>query len=854
MSRLGHLGRGFAREQLRKKFAGAASSAALSAKAVAEAARIPTARKAAAAEAARRSAFHAEIDLAALFSKATPHAAQERAKPEEALRDLYLVQKNDPSVRISMLEAYRRAQAAKQERVLANDLSDLDREERGWEEWERHKPEPSAKIAPLDFVPPKLAKEEREPERVAEFLPPELRPFLERMPAPRRREREEWILKKVGWEGLEILGLSPAALAAHAEDVAREYAKRWPSKNENGEPINQEAEHRRGRDEKVQRKRARRAQSDALLYVEAAITAVGGRKAPKRPLYVSDYNLLLHRQHRQRTEQILGDLWLIREDDPSVRIPMLEVDRRARAAKAAERRTLIDMTLYRWRMLGWHVCWITITLPGEFVAHSTNEENRVSEWNPDLGPLEAMAAIQEDFHRVMCLLRERRIRPSGFWNSQPQQSGTPHRHILIAVPALEDARAVCDAFRAEFGTRKGEEDGPDRGCNASVIGDDDPRYRTRKGKSGAEETPASVAKYSARYSTRQETGTGDGGAESAAAESNEQARFEAWKRSRRARGHTWLGLDSQRSPIELWRTLWANAQRSDYVPHDARMALAMTHMRLVKKFTEAAMEAREAAKAFPKDDDDHLAEMDIAREASEQAAREAWHASIALGMWPDADLDPVELEWLRGETASGAVADPLPPMPLREPRETVYGETHNAFVGAVGIIRRSTLSSRLAGRAELFAAASALGFIDALREKIREKREATWKKVGLTATRRLFFMAAREAGFGLSRRPDETVAVFDYSGEILLKTEHSWLIVDTETAKAMVKESEAPDWTEKRRTVEESRCTPKATAEGKEEREDSWKAEERRNQLSVSPSYPRLGAGAPHHEDERPPG
>lgn len=802
------------RDALRKKFVGAISAEALAAKAAETAGRIPTARKRAEAEKAKGRAFHANLDLEALF--ASGDAAGDVAASMSA-------------------EEIRAADMAASARMAEEEFADLDREERGWQQWERHKPKRGPKVGPSEFVPPKIPEEKREPSRVADFLPPELRPFLERMPAPRRREREEWILKKVSWEGLEILGLSPAALAAWAEDNAREYAKRFPSKDKEGNPMNQEAAHRRGRDEKIQRKRARRAQSDALLYVEAAIGAVGGPKAPGRPLYVSDYGLLLHRQHKQRTEQILGDLWLVREDDPSVRIPMLEVDKRARAAKAAERRTLIDMMLYRWRMLGWHVCWITVTLPGEFVPHSTNEENRVSEWNPDLGPLEAMAAIQEDFHRVMNLLRERGIRPSGFWNSQPQQSGTPHRHILIAVPSLHDARAVCDAFRKEFGTRKGEEDGPDRGCTASVIGDDDPKYRTRKGKNKQDETPATVARYSARYSTRQEDKGDD---DTAGGEEYERAK--AWRGPRRARGHTWLGFDSQRSPVELWRTLWANAQRNDYLPDDARMELAMRHMKLVKQFTDAAVEAREAAKAFPEGDDDHAAEMDIAREASEEAAREAWHASIALGMWPDTDLDPVELEWLRGETAEGDVADPLPPMPLRAPRETVYGETHNAFVGAVGAVERFRLTGRETA-ALLLPIAGDLGVTVEMPESGKIQARHVKK-------------AMKAAGFGFSPRPDGAVAVFDCSGEILLKTEHSWLIVDTETAKAMVAESETPEWAEKRQRAEEARCSPKATAEEKEGRGDSWKAEERRDELSVSPSYPRNGPDGPPHGWEGPPG
>lgn len=799
-SRLGHIGDGLVRDTLQKKFARASVAAGEADAAAKVADKIPTPKKRAKAKAARLAADDAARDLADAFQSA------------EAPKDWGAVES---------------ARARFDAEFQATEFADLDREESGWQEWVKHKPKPGPKVGPLEFVPPKIPEDKREPSRVAEFLPPELRPFLERMPAPRRREREEAILKKVGWEGLEILGLSPAALAGKAEAQAREYAKRWPDKNEYGEPTNMQPEHRKGRVEKTWRRRLRKQQNEAVLYVEAAIGAVGGPATLGRPLYVSDYGLALHRQHKQRTEQILGDLWLIREDDPTVRIPMLEVDKRARAAKAAERRTLIDMMLYRWKMLGWYVCWITITLPGQYVCHSTNEDNRVTEWDPDLGPLEAMGAIQDDFHRVMAMLRKRGIRPSGFWNAQPQQSGAPHRHILIAVPTVTDARAVCDAFRAEFGTRKTDE-GPDRGCTASVIGDDDPRYRTRKGKSGEDETAASAAKYSARYSTRQETGKKDAdGGEAATGDGGEQERFEDWKRRRGARGHTWLGLDSQRSPIELWRTLWANAQRSEYQPDDTRMALAMERMREVKRHTEIAVAAREAAKAFPVGDDDHTAEMDLVREATEDAAREAWHASIALGMWPDADLDPIELTWLRGETESSDLADPLPPMPLREVRETVYGETRKAFVGAVGTVERFRLKGQVTAKA-LLPIAEDLGVSVEMPES------------GMLRARHVK-QAMKEAGFGFSYRPDGAVAGFDCSGEILLKSEHDWLIVDTETAKAMVKDSETPEWSERRRKADESRCN------AKEEKKDGG------DHLSDSPSDPSYGAGAPQRERERPP-
>lgn len=800
LSGLGHLGDGYAREALQKKFKRARETAAEADAAAELAGRNPTQKTVAKAAAAKRVADDAASELASLLQVAEPSKDAKPIEPEQMEFDA---------------------------EFQATEFADLDREESGWQEWVKHKPTPGPKVGPLEFIPPTVPEDKREPSRVAEFLPPELRPFLEKMAGPRRREREEAILKKVGWDGLEILGLSPAALAGKAEAKAREYAKRWPDKDSVGEPMNMESEHRKGRAEKTWRRRLRKQQNAAVLYVESAIGAVGGPATPGRPLYVSDYGLLLHRQHKQRTEEILGDLWLVREDDPSVKIPMLEIDRKARERKAAERRMLIDMNLYRWKTLGWAVCWITITLPGQFVCHSTNEGKRTTEWDPDLGPLEAMAEIQKDFHRVMCMLRERGIRPQGFWNSQPQQSGAPHRHILLAVPTVADARAICDAFRAEFGTRKNEEDGPDRGCTASVIGDDHPKYATRDGKNGSPETAASAARYSARYSTRCETKKKDtDGGEAATGGGDEQERFEDWKRRRRARGHTWLGLDSQRSPIDLWRTMWSNAMRSEYDPDDARMALALRHMRQAKEFIDAAVESRAGG------------DTETMKWAQDDAAREAWHAAIAVGLWPDSDLDPVESKWLLGETGkrfeSMDVADPLPPAPLRENRESVFGETRSVFIGAIGTVERFRLTGRQTTR-KLLQIATDMGVSVEMPEsgKIRAKDVKH---------------ALKAAGFGFSKRPDGSVVGFDRSGEILLKNQHRWVIADTETAKAMAKESETPEWDLKRRQAEEARCNVKA--EGKDSKEG--KEEGRSAHLSDSPNDPRERGVAPSHEGKEP--
>ncbi|NVJ64771.1 MAG: replication endonuclease [Flavobacteriaceae bacterium] len=281
-------------------------------------------------------------------------------------------------------------------------------------------------------------------------LPNELRGFLDRMHPARRWERENAIREYVGFDDLKLIDMNPSALSILASDRAKRHFRQFPPEDKKGAPIHQEPYHRKRRCEKWWRRRMRKRQRRALHYVEAAIGAVGGPHVPGRPLYVSDYSLESYKAQLRTTEEILEGLRLVCLDDPSVQIPMKELNARKKKADAAKRRLLMDAILARIEGLEWHLCWITITLPGRFVPHATNESFRKEEWDPELGPEEALKAIQKMHHDVMCLLREQQVRPMGWWNAQAQQSGTPHRHLLLACPTREDARAVCDAFWNKF--------------------------------------------------------------------------------------------------------------------------------------------------------------------------------------------------------------------------------------------------------------------------------------------------------------------------------------------------------------------------------------------------------------------
>lgn len=723
------------------------------------------------------------------------------------------------------------------EERLHSDLAELDEEEANNPSRKALPRHTAEFVAPSDKILPNTARTHKD---VGSFLPPEWRKFLEKLSDARRVEREQLIIELVGWDGLKVLGLRPEKLREMAANEAAAYALEWPCKDKGGNLINQHPDQRRRRDERWHLRKIAKLQRKTILRVEGALKAVGGRNAWARPTYVSDYLIGLYREHVDLTEEILQNLRLVKVDDPTVQISMVELNEKAKRQATAKRSLMIDMMLKRWQALGWRVCWITVTLPGEFVCHSTNEETRTSEHDPlKFGPWEALDKIQDDMKVVLQILRNKRIRPSGMWCGQPQQSGSPHRHILLAVPTLKEARGVCDEFRKKFSTRlEADGRGQDRGCDARVIGDTSKKYRPKLSSNGSEETAASVARYAARYSIRQEQKVDrkrvekfeqwkkEVGHKHLAGEIKEEfereekavkemldsERYRAWKWIRRTRTHTWIGLDSSRAPNEIWDVLWKCAHRGDREPEDARMAIAMRHMLKAREFSKLAEATRSEIAKLKKDDetlDKARAKLKEAlRQHSDAAAREAWHAAIAIGMWPDSDMDPIELQWLReavaewemtgvdvDEVAESATiinrlaVDPLPPVALRELAENGYGETVSKTVGAVGAVAQYVFDNDGPKGDEIYAAVKELrlreAFKTAVNKLVAKNNGLQPKDKRLVA---LFFAVAKSAGFGINKRPSGRLAVFDMSGEQMIKNPDAWKIVDEETAARMVED------------------------------------------------------------------
>eukprot|EP00903_Cladosiphon_okamuranus_P001579 g1577.t1 len=247
------------------------------------------------------------------------------------------------------------------------------------------------------------------------------------------------------------------------------------------------------------------------------------------------------------------------------------------------------------------------------------------------------------------------------------------------------------------------------------------------------------------------------------------------------------------------------------------MRLAIRMMRKTQKSIDTIAELRRQQATLEGEDLEY--QRDFIRAESSKAANHAWHAGIALGLWPDRDLAPQELEWLREEAA---ILDPqrtaqsnnrnikcfgkhgvsrtikkldieLPPMPLRDVRESVYGDRSAVTIGAVAPEALCILTK------DQFSNAASIGWMAKL---LKIDLEPTGPDMDLSpsAIRRAF----RRAGVQFSPRPDGSFAGFALTSETVLRTDKEWIITDVEMAEEMLKDWNGRLSSETRRQLRES--------------------------------------------------
>lgn len=509
-------------------------------------------------------------------------------------------------------------------------------------------PTPSNSLPPFDWESPvdEIAKD-RSRQAVLDLLPLPYRIHLSRMPEEKRVLRIAAIEERFPVRVLRWLNLHPAELKKVARGMAREAAADMNCRG----PLS--AEQKRRRQPRFWLRRISKEVREADRYIAATVGAVGGPERPGRALYVSDYSLARHKAEQGELQQVQERLRLVRADNATVQIPLAWLEESRVRSQAAERRAIIDAFIHRGKTQSLYLCWITLTLPGEWHPHTENEPFRMKGWDVSLGPAEADAEMRLRYKRVVNLARKRGIRPTGFWVPQPQQDGTVHRHLAYWVHDLKQARGLCDAVRMHF---PGEKE-----AAAYVVGDDNPRYRPPHRKDVAvPETVVSVVRYMSRQAINGVIEEG------AAAE-----RVRAWRKLGGHHSMTFVGL--RRGAFSAWRTLIAAARRGE-AGTSPRTHLAIRKMREMFRWSRRAERLRGAG------------DREVAEVASRQASRAGYEAALAAGLWPDRDLTENEVSWL--QRMCGAEAEPET---VHEQRRNSYDELSRKFIGLRAAVGGKTI-------------------------------------------------------------------------------------------------------------------------------------------------------------------
>lgn len=188
---------------------------------------------------------------------------------------------------------------------------------------------------------------------------------------------------------------------------------------------------RRRLERQTHMRRLRREAGRADSWLAACLGLVGGRRGDGRPDFIS-YAGLYRWQFRQRRAAEYGRTHAIFDGKSGTALDVV-----MRAAAEARRAQVVAMTMgmvEAGKRQGLTPVFVTLTLPPEW---HPNPSKGGQHHDPALSPAAAADHLQDLWHRVLAMLRKRRVKLWGLWVVEPHRDGCPHRHAVVWMRADE---------------------------------------------------------------------------------------------------------------------------------------------------------------------------------------------------------------------------------------------------------------------------------------------------------------------------------------------------------------------------------------------------------------------------------
>lgn len=294
---------------------------------------------------------------------------------------------------------------------------------------------------------------------------------------------------------------------------------------------------------RAQRRRVRREIDRTDAHASAVLGIVGGRRPPKgrkdhRQVYVSDWTLA-----RWRQRQIAGREYLAQQllADTATQEVLCTAAEAADSGERHRRATMIAL-VHGLRELahrdGRVPVAVTMTLPPPY--HPAPALGHCG-YDPAITPAAMFRELQERWHRIVALLRKRKVPVWGIWLPEPHEDGCPHRHAFLWCKP-DGVAALEDAVRLHF-----------------------PGERAAEVKVLDERMSAQVETYVLTYALKMTKQAPSSKAEAPDGEEHLGVafdRFRAWK-SVFGGARSWGFIGLRRGTVGRWRDLFKLAQREE---------------------------------------------------------------------------------------------------------------------------------------------------------------------------------------------------------------------------------------------------------------------------------------------------